>query len=282
MYNARYETNGETFLFGKDGLNVVDIDIGNGVPVNLGTSQGFAQIGETVDTQSVKGRTITVKGVIYDDVVSQKVIMRKIFVPFSGGKLTFKGNYSIDVIVQNPPTFSPVKNDGRFTMQLFAPFPYLSRGTQYSDVVGGITPGFSFPVNYAEPHTFGMKSEGPFIDIINDGESVIPFGLEVEIVGRSSNITVTNLITFDFLKINGSFENGERLHVWRNSNNVLTAELTTVDGDVVDIISRIDEDSTLFELAIGENKLSINDDEGGGGMIAKISYSPVVVAWYES
>ena len=49
-----------------------------------------------------------------------------------------------------------------------------------------------------------------------------------------------------------------------------------------DIISWIDENSELFELEVGDNLISANDDEGGLSLTAKITFSPAVVALYES
>ena len=283
MYSAVYENeNGLKFVLGKDGDNVFDLNVGNGVPVNLGTSQGFSQIGEAVETQSVSGRAITVKGAIFQNVISQKKAMRKVFAPFTGGTLMLSDGLFIRVIVKDPPTFSPVKDDGRFTMQLYAPFPYFYSTAESFVQIGGILPRFKFPVNYAEPHKFGEKAAGTFSEILNAGEVKVPYGLQLTVTGTSTNPTVTNLLTFQFLKINGSFSQGDFVHVYRDENNVLRAELTGADGNVLDIISQIDEDSNLFELNVGDNLISVNDDEGGAGMVARIVYSPAVVAWYES
>ena len=283
MYSAVYENeNGLKFVLGKDGGNVFDLDVGDGVSVNLGTSQGFSQIGENVETQSVGGRPITVKGAIFQNVINQKKIMRKVFAPFTGGTLTLDDGLYIRAIVKDPPTFSPVKDDGRFTMQLYAPFPYFYSTTESFVQIGGILPAFKFPVNYEYPHKFGEKAPGTFTTILNEGEVKVPFGVQLTITGTSTNPTVTNLLTFEFLKINGSFSQGDFIHVYRDENNVLRAELTGEYGSVVDIISQIDEDSNLFELNVGDNLISVNDNEGGAGMVARIVYSPAVVAWYES
>ena len=49
MYSAIFEAdNGQKYIFGRDGETVFDMDLGNGVTVNVGTSQGFSQVGETV------------------------------------------------------------------------------------------------------------------------------------------------------------------------------------------------------------------------------------------
>lgn len=283
MYSAKFETdNGLTFVFGENGGNAFDMDLGSGVPVNIGTSQGFSQIGETVETLAVNGRPIPVKGVLYQNVSNQKKNMRKIFAPFVSGKLTFEDGYYTRVFVQDPPSFSPVKNDGRFTMKFFAPFPYFYGKEEELIRIGEIIPKFSFPVNYAESHIFGESQRSRFVSIFNDSDVKVPYGFQVVVNGTSTNPTVTNLLTFDFLKINGAFESGDVINVQRDDNNVLTATLTKGDGTIQDIISLIDDDSTFYELSVGNNLLTVNDDEDGAGMTVTISYKTVVVALYES
>ena len=81
MYSAKFESdNGLTFVFGANGGNVFDMDLGSGVSVDIGTSQGFSQIGETVETLAVNGRAISVKGVLFKDIDNQKKNMRLIVI----------------------------------------------------------------------------------------------------------------------------------------------------------------------------------------------------------
>ena len=283
MYSARFESdNGLVFVFGKNGGNVFDMDLGSGVSVDIGTSQGFSQVGETVETLAVNSRPIAVTGVLYRDIDNQKRNMRKIFAPFVAGKLIFEDGHYTRVYVQDPPSFSPVKQDGRFTMQLLAPFPYFYGQNEESVQIGSIVPMFKFPVNYAEPHSFGKLSEGRFSTIYNDSDVKVPYGFQITVNGTSTNPTVTNLLTFEFLRINGSFGAGYIIDVYRDENNVLRANLTDSDGNVTDIISMIDDESTFYELSVGDNLVSINDDEGGVGMSSTVSFKPVVVALYES
>ena len=282
MYSVVFESdNGEKYVFGKDGDTMFDMDLGSGVPVDIGTSQGFSQIGETMQSRTVSGRTITVTGTVYRDVQNRKKSMRKIISPFSSGRLVFCGEYYTRVFVKNSPTFSTVKNDGRFSMQFFAPFPFFySVNSQFSEI-GSVKPMFAFPVNYAIPHKFGERSETRYKDILNDGDVKVPFSVYLKSEGTSTNIVISNLTTFKMLKINGRLQHGEYINIYRDNDNVLRAELTS-DGAKSDVIHWIDESSDLFELEVGDNLISVNDEEGGASLTAKISFSPAVVALYES
>ena len=282
MYNVVFENdNGSKYYFGVNGTTVFDMDLGNGVPVNIGTSQGFSQIGETMQSMNVSGRTIKVKGTVYGNVQERKESMRKIISPFSRGRLVFEKKYYIRVCVKSAPSFSPVKNDGRFTMQFFAPYPFFKSVEEKNIEIGSIKPLFLFPVNYALPHKFGEKGIARYKSVYNESDVSIPFSLHISCSGTSTNPVIANLQTFKTLKINGKLNAGDFIDIYRNDDNVLQAIITS-DGVKSDIISWIDESSDLFELEMGDNLISATDDEGGVGIVAKITYNPVVVAVYES
>lgn len=282
MYNAVFiRDDGLAFSFGKNGNNVFDMDVGDGVSVGIGTSQGFSQIGETVKTQSVSGRTITVKGAVYGNIQERKASMRKVLAPFSSGRLVFNDEYYARVYVKQAPTFSPVKNQGRFSLQFFAPFPFFYNVSEKNYSIGNIIPLFSFPVNYSAPHKFGEKGVERYTNIVNSGDVKVPYKLKIQTRGASSNIVVANLQTFEFLKINGEIGQGDEISIYRDEENVFRAELER-DGETIDIIHWIDESSTLFELNVGDNQISVTDDNGGISLSAFFSYNQAVVALYET
>lgn len=282
MYSAVYiADNGEKYVFGKDGSNVFDMNVGDGVSVELGTSQGFSQVGETIESQTVAGRVINVSGVVFGDVVERKRTMRKVIAPLSSGRLIFEGTHYTRVAVKSAPTFSPIKDDGRFSLQFFAPFPFFFEINEKSSVIGSVSPLFSFPVNYATPHQFGTKAGERYTNVVNSGDVKIPFSVNLQSSGVSSNINIANLKTFEFLKINGTLNAGDIFRVYRDDQNVLRAELQA-NGETKDVISWIDEDSSLFELNVGDNLILVTDDQGGAALTAHFNYNLAVGALYES
>ena len=151
MYNVVFENdNGSKYYFGINGTTIFDMDLGDGVSVNIGTSQGFSQVGEQLQSRSVSGRTISVKGAVYGNIQERKRTMRNVFSPFSCGRLVFENQYYIRVYVKSSPTFSTIKNDGKFTMRFFAPYPFFKSVDEKNVEIGSIRPLLSVPVNY--PH----------------------------------------------------------------------------------------------------------------------------------
>jgi len=273
--------NGKKFTFGRGGSNYFGMNIGNGMDVALGTSQGFSQIGETVQTQSVGGRTIDVTGEMYGDIENRKNALRNVCAPMTAGRLIFRKEYYIRVYVKAAPSFSAKRGNGMFKMQFYAPFPFYSTMEEKAYSIGQITKQFRFPVNYSTPHRFGTRSAAKATNVQNEGDVSVAFRLDIRADGDCTNVTVTNLKTMAFLRITGGLSLGDRVTVYRDKDNAVRAELTS-GGVTTDIIGRIDEDSTLFDLAAGENLLAATDDEGGGNLFVQFTFHPARAALYET
>ena len=281
MYNAKFiSDNGTAFSFGLNNYVAFDIKGLSGNDVNVGTSQGFGQIGETVETQGLTGKPLTIKGVIFRNIPQIKKQMQKAFAPFQSGQLIFNDKYKIFVIVKSSPTFNPKKKNGAFSMQLFAPFPLWKTVDEKVDIIGGITPLFRFPVNYSEPHKFGERSASKYINIVNNGDMETPLKINIIADGTNSNVVISNLQTFEFLRFNGTLETGDEVQFYYDDYNQLIVELWR-DGVKSDIIGWIDDDSTLYNLKVGDNIIAIDSDEGGGNLSVSIMHSDALGAVYE-
>lgn len=282
MFEVVFENdNGKKFAFGPSGNNWFAMNIADGMEVTLGKSQGFAQIGETVETQSVSGRPIDVTGKMYGNIVERKNALRNTCTPLASGRLVFGKEHYIRVYVKAAPTFVAVKNNGLFKMQFYAPFPFFSAFTESSYLLGGITKCFRFPVNYSKPHRFGSRGTEKYVNVLNSGDVRVPYKLTLHSEGVSTNPIITNLTTFSFIKINGVINIGEYITIYRDSNNVLRAELTS-GSTVTDVITWIDDESSLFELESGDNLISATDEEGGASLVATFTFNPARAVLYES
>ena len=280
MLNAIFESNnGKTFNFGIQYKNAFNMDVGQGMNTAIGTSQSFSAVGETVESRTISGRTISVTGVLYGDVPSSKRIMRSILHPLASGKLTINGTHSANVYVLNAPSFSTARDDGRYTMQFFAPFPYFFESEEKAFSLGSWKAHFSFPVTYSstEPHSFGIKSGLANVNVYNSGEVEVPYRLLVQANGNVSSINLLNITNGKFLRLDGELDTGDTLEVYRDENGILRA-IKTVDGEKLDVLSWISEDSNFYELSIGDNLVSM----GGESAISVFFYfAPAVWGVYE-
>lgn len=282
MYEVIFENdNGKTFVFGRRGNCRYGMNIGTGMEVTLGKSQGFASIGETVETQSVGGRTIDVTGEFYGPIVERKNTLRNVCAPLASGRLIFQNKHYIRVYVKAAPSVSPLRWNGIFKMQFFAPYPFFYEFDERYSEIGGIVSGFRFPVNYGTTHHFGVRRNERYVNIINPGDVRVPFRMFIRSTGTSRNAAITNLSTYETLKINGTLNIGEYITIYRDDQNVLRAEKTS-GTTVTDVITWIDDDSNLFELAPGDNLISATDDQGGAALLVILSFHSAVGVLYET
>ena len=282
MYKAKFiGENNNNFYFQPTNNVIYDIEGLSNLSVSLGTAQGFGQVGDTVQTASISGRNITIKGHIYNNFNDTKTAIRKAFPPFQRGKLIFEDEYYIYCYVKNTPEFSPVNNNGKFMLQLYAPYPMFRKLNKSIFYIGAVQPMFRFPVNYSEPHYFGVKSPAKYVNVYNDSDISIPYRVDFATTTTSENLKLTNIKTFEHLKLNGTISKGDKVSIYQDSDNQLRAELIK-NGEITDIISWIDEKSTLYELAIGDNLILASDDNEGRTLSAIISFDTAVGAVYET
>lgn len=282
MYEVIFENdNGKKFVFGARGNNWFGIDIGTGLSVDLGLSQGFAEIGETVETKSISGRMINVTGKFFGNIPAGKDKLRNVCAPLASGRLVFNGQCFAEVHIKDAPSFSAVKNNGRFKLRFYSPFPFFYTLNENHYSIGGLSGGFRFPVNYGQPHTFGVKESNRYVNVLNEGDVKVAYKLTIESKGIVNTPTITNIQTFAFIKLNGTIQAGERVTIYRDKNNVLRAELTG-ESTVTDIITWIDDESSLFDLDPGDNLIASSAEGGGEAMSVGMSFYPAVGALYEA
>ena len=85
------------------------------------------------------------------------------------------------------------------------------------------------------------------------------------------NYGIVNAYTFEYLKILDTLEIGEEVNVYRD-NGVLRVE-KTIGNNTTSIFSKLDEDSTLLYMPIGENPINATADSGLDSLITLISFN---------
>lgn len=251
MYNAKYvSSNGNTVYLGIEHKCAFDIKGIGGVPVNLGKSQNFSDIGESVTSQTVSGTTLNINGVIFgDNIYLKKDELRRAFSPLTSGTLYVNDKYFIDVFVKQTPTISPTGNNGKFSVLLFAPFPFFKR---------------------TSPTRFTMYLQDKYI-ATNSGDVIVP--LKITINASTDNgdpdDTITNVyITgtqdkiFKFQREIYLFA-GEKIEISRSSDGSIKAEHISRNGLRTDFSSFIDVESNLFDMKIGQEALELHYEYNG-------------------
>lgn len=281
MYSCKFiSDNGTVFLLGTANNIVFDIDGLSGISVNHTMSQGALQIGESISTKSVGSKSLTVTGVIFKNIAETKKQMRKVFAPFVTGKLIFNNEYFINVSIKDAPTFSPIANRGNFTMRLIAPYPFFKKMETKTNLIGGVVKKFRFPINYSTPHKFAEHSNIRYINVYNDSDVETDFKLTIQTDSVSVNPYITNLNTFETLKINRTIYQDEKIEVSRNADGVLEVGLIN-NGNYTNIFADLDEESDLFVMHVGDNLILSSDDDGGTTLTTYITFNEIVVGVFD-
>lgn len=282
MYRCKFiSENGTVFLLDTTNNISFDADGLSGISVNHTMSQGALQIGESISSKSVGSKILTVKGVIFKNIAETKKQMRKVFAPFATGKLIFNNEYFINVSIKDAPTFSPIATRGNFTMRLLAPYPFFKKMETKTSLIGGVVKKFRFPINYSTPHKFAERSNIRYINIYNDSDVETDFRLSIQTDSVSNNPYVTNLNTFETLKINRTIYQGEKIEVYRNADGVLEVVLIDENGNAENIFADLDEKSDLFVMHVGDNLILSSDDDGDTTLTTYITFNEIVVGVFD-
>ena len=276
MLSAIFENErGETFGFGTKHQNAFSADVGGGASSKLGKSQSFSSVGEVVDSQTVNGRTIKMKGVLFgNDISTRKKQMQKIITPLSRGRLVINDEFYASVYVIDAPSFSTEHNDGRYTMRLYSSRPFFLSVEEQEFSLASVEALFSFPVTFSDetPHVFGVTTGAGNVNARNDGATAVPYRFVGIVQDPVNKVRVSNLTTGEFLEIVGEMTPGDRIEVFRGDDGILRATKTNEER-TEDILSWISEESTFFELGVGDNIISA----GGETSVSSFFYfSPAV------
>lgn len=273
--------NGLTFSFGFD--NIFDMKGNSGIPVTIGKSQGFAQIGETVQSLSVQGNAIAINGYFFPNAVKiGKDNIKRVITPLSSGQLIFNDKYYIDVNVKTSPLFSPIYKDCKFYVEFFAHYPFWKKLEQSVYALGGVIPRFIFPINYNTPHKFGDRSGAAYGVVTNNGDFNADFKVVFTSKGHVENIILTDLETFQKTSFTSAIlEVGEQLVMYRDSSGYIRVEHVDASGRITDKFHWLDEDSSLFDLRKGDNIIKSEAVTQPQNLTAQIIFNEVQTGVYD-
>lgn len=272
MYNAKIVSNNGTVLkLGFDYGIVFDITPLSGTDIEVSTSQSFQQIGESVENSSALGLTREIYGVIIDNERATQEKLFKIFSAFSSGRL-YVGDRYCDFVTSKTPYISREKS-GRLTFMtaIFCPYPFWLDEKLSEYVFGGITPVFSFPVIY-DSHRYSTRKPIEATNCNNKGNVKQTMEIEFSTFASSSGFGLRDNATGSFVKVNEEIS-GEDKVIIRQENGALKIELIR-EGIKSNIIGKLADKSTLFELKTGDNVLTPFADDGVANLNVYVKFNP--------
>ena len=246
----------------------------NGVDVDLQTSKGVNQVGNTVEDQSVSGVSRTLDVTFWGAHGLENARFFARCLPyFTKGTLYFGDRYFCRFVLQKTPYFSSYTPDPRCSLMLYSEKPFWYDLNAVSSVLGGYEKAFRLPVCY-DSHTYGIKRDGTAAVLRNPGSLPVPFTATLTCSMEVAHPKVVDLATGAHLGFDLTLQPGDALEVYRSTSDRLACTLTR-EGVTTNILSALDEDSTLTELQPGDNVLSLQAESGASYLRASVSFYPM-------
>lgn len=270
----------EKFIFTNAKGQVVEI--GNAAPFILNSYDGTGAVQSDVQLQKSPfqdGKTrigsefdirqitiqLTIMASSQNELFSLRALLLTIFNSKLGeGRLDYIHNGAkreILATVESGPIFLS-GNENRSSriqvvmLHLIAPNPYWMdtdyKTERLQDFVGGLT----YPI--ITPNHFTKRGNPSFL--INDGQ--VPVPIEFEFIGPAVNPRIENADTGEFIQINRSINEGDRLIVntERGANKKL--EIIRTDGTKESAWHYAELPLSLFYLPVGTTQIKFTADEG--------------------
>jgi len=229
--------------------------------VEISTSKGANQIGETITNMHVKSKTLTIDGVIKNNtLVNRDILLNNIF-PLDNCKLKCligEDEYYLDVICTTTPSVQNVDYGARFQILFYATYPFWKAKGNNVTSVNGIEPKFSFPRNFSGTWKIGDIIRNEFINVVNEGN--FETGMEIKIFSRgvASNFTITNVKTMRLIKLNYTMQANEIVTITTGYNN--KKAVSNINGNLFRYLDLANRDFQFLQLTQGDNILKYQVD----------------------
>ena len=277
MYNLRIVSpDGSELRLGRaqSAYRLTEINGMDALPVKITSSQGFGQVGVTHSALALEARAIDITGTIDNFTGAQLRKLSRAFLPLTSVRVYFEDRYFLDCTVKESIKFSPDLRRMLFNVALEAAYPYWRKAEETSCRLGGLVGGFTFPAEL-DTHQYADFSDSLFLNCVNGGDAETDFAAEITArSGTCSGITILNVETREYLKIDDSVSASSRISVFRE--NGLLRVIKTENGADSDIFSKLDENSSLFSLHVGDTVLRASSEEGDDSLLM------VSVRYYET
>ena len=269
MFDAVFTTSdGQSFAFGyAAGVLWSCAPLGD-LPVDLETSQGYQQVGATVESRSISGVTRTITGRILRNADYCKRQLRDIFAPSVTGRLTVAGKYYCDAEVQRCPAISAALRWPTFSFQLYCPNPYWHSVTETLAATIRVTPVFRLPACYTS-HQYGIREQASYIRILNDGLDTQNWKLSLTARGDVVNPGVINPETGESLRFVTTLQDGDELQVYRENGQLRVEQV--IDGKNYDVFAVLDESSDLWTVYHGAQAWQRTADSGDSWLFLSLT-----------
>lgn len=166
----RFEYNSALWITDVDGMSSVEIDIS--------ASRSTMQTGASITGQSIKPRSFTMDGAIFEPIAYYRERVLNIMAPQIPATLTIEQNgeaWYLDVVPEKTPEITAGNGVQFFQVRLYAAYPYWRTTASYAKQVAGLIAMFKFPFYTGGAWWISRYSDSYFATIENRGNVPVEF-----------------------------------------------------------------------------------------------------------
>ena len=212
-----YESTIGKLVFRYDSrLWITDVDGMSSVEIDIAESRSTMQIGSSVTAQSVRPRSFTIDGAIFEPIGTIRERVLDIMAPQIPATFTIEQNgesWYLDVVPEKTPEITPGNGVQFFQTRLHAAYPYWRTTASYATQLAGIIALFKFPFFTGGKWWISKHSDNFFTTIENNGN--VPMDFRVVFTARSAieNPELYHMDTGKRILIRKAMTAGERVVV---------------------------------------------------------------------
>lgn len=273
-----YESARGKIIFSYSGRSfwIDDVEDISAVTADVYTSKGVGQIGETVVSTVIQGRTFGVSGCIFDPLDNNRELLISAVAPGLPGTFTKTDpdgqSWYLDVIPKKTPAIEGGRGVQHFDMTLYAAYPYWRTAESLGEDIIGIVPKFMFPFNTGGTWYLSQRSEEYYKTIINDGNVPASVTVEFSATGAVTGPWILNSASGKRLFLSGlTMLPGEKavISTLYGSRSVVIYES---DGTRRNGYKYLSANSDLsFELMPGNNLITADAEAGRGALSVRVT-----------
>lgn len=245
--------------------------------VDFSTAKTSGQLGDVVESQHVRGKTLRFSGTIIGEAAEKRKQMLHAIAPLQRGELVFNGTHIMTVYPKSTPQIDRYSRNPNFAFTLYAPFPFWGLADWDSVILMGIERGFRFPFNPRNPNPFRFSSytRAAYVKAVNNGEVDVPWRAHLLAMQETHNPFISNFLTGEKVKLWKTLSAGESA-VIDGTGDELTVTFYSDQGAQSDGFAAMDIDSKAFLLKPGDNLISCGSDDDGMVMRAQLLWRPAI------
>lgn len=159
-------------------LWITDVDGMSSVEIDIAESRSTMQIGSSITGQSVRPRSFTIDGAIFEPIGTIRERVIDIIAPQIPATLTIEQNgesWYLDVVPEKTPEITAGNGVQFFQTRLHAAYPYWRTTASYATQVAGLIAMFKFKFSTAGSWWISRYSDSYFNTIENRGNVPIEF-----------------------------------------------------------------------------------------------------------